>query len=880
MHDIESKIKKIVSTSLTDEFIFDFLLAYNVPKSLIKRARGWDLNQLDEKWEFTIRKKVFFKYSSDNLYSTLDDLKKSFEKVKNKPRFIIVTNFKEFLSYDTKTWDPLDITFEKLDKSYDFFLPLVWIEKQQYQNENIADVKAATNLAKLFDEIRKTNKPETDEQRHALNIFLSRLLFCYFAEDTKIFTVNQFTDSLASHTKTDWSDTHIFLKNLFEIFNTENRDSSVLEYLTIFPYVNGKLFQDDYAIPTFTTKSRNLLIELWKLDWSSINPDIFWSMMQAVMNEEERWNMWSHYTSVPNIMKVIKPLFLDDLYEAFEACEWKEKKLVELLRRIEKIKFFDPACWSGNFLIIAYKEIRRLEIEIFKEIWVWGPLVFSGIKLSQFYGIELHDFAHETAKLSLYLAEHQMNVEFFKETWVSTKSLPLKLWGNIICGNAARIDWEDVCPKKEWDETYIMGNPPYIWYSDRWTSQKEDMKIVFEWFSNVNRLDYIACWFKKATDYISQSDSSYSFVSTNSITQWEQVSLIRPYIFSKNQEIYFAFKSFKWTNNAKWKAWVTVVIIWIRNQQKDNKYLFENNIKTKVNNISPYLTTNSNIIMKQRKDSLSWFPDMKLWSSWIDGWHLILSQSEKELFLKNDIESSQYIKPFIWWADLLRWTQRYCLWIEDDKVKKAMSINMIKERIDKCREYRLSWWRDAKKAANVPHRFFYRKYENTNAIVLPMTSSSRREIIPVWFLKKGYIISNWVFVIYDRSVYMLGILSSKLHYLWLRTTSARMRNDFRYSVNLTYKTFPFPYITKKQKIEIEEYVYHILDERERHSEKTLAQLYDPDMMPEWLKDAHHQLDLAIERCYRLKPFESDEERLEYLFKMYEKMIAKEQESAS
>jgi len=402
MHNIELQLTKIINNLSKDEFIFDFLLSYNIPKSSIARVRKGDLNKLEEKWELVLRKKVYFKNTNTDLYSSIDTIKNDLRNNKSKPRFIIVTDFKKFLAFDIKKDDTLDIEFNELAKYYDFFLPLVWVEKQQYQNENIADVKAANNLAKLFDEIVKDNKHDTSEQRHALNIFLSRLLFCYFAEDTNIFTINQFTDSLASHTKVDWSDTHIFLEKLFEIFNTKNRDDRIIEYFKIFPYVNGKLFESVYDIPNFTTKSRKLLIELWKLDWSGINPDIFGSMMQAVMDIEERWNMWSHYTSVPNIMKVINPLFLDELNEEFENSIWNNKKLNALLDRLSKIKFFDPACWSGNFLIIAYKEIRRLEIEILKEMWIWA-FTTSVVSLSQFYWIELNDFAHETAKLSLYL---------------------------------------------------------------------------------------------------------------------------------------------------------------------------------------------------------------------------------------------------------------------------------------------------------------------------------------------------------------------------------------------------------------------------------------------------------------------------------------------
>jgi type I restriction-modification system DNA methylase subunit len=877
---IETNITKLIKNFTQDDFIFDFLLAYGEPKATITRLKKGELNQLDSKGEVLLRKKLFFKEIDQNLHSTIDTLKNEYSSQKQKPRFIVVTDYKTFLAYDTKTTDTLDIDFVNLTKHYDFFLPLAGMEKSTHIDENPADVKASNKLAKLYDEILKNNPTSTHEEVHALNVFLTRLLFCYFAEDSNIFEDNLFTNSIANHTQVDGSDLDSYLERLFEVFNTDNsnRDSDLPEYLQVFPYVNGGLFRDKQPLPKFTTKSRNILIEIGELDWSAINPDIFGSMIQAVVTPEHRGDMGMHYTSVPNIMKVMQPLFLDELYEEFEKSISSKKKLQELINRIANLKIFDPACGSGNFLIIAYKELRRLEMKILSaidDLSSQKSFAFSEIKLTQFYGIELDDFAHEVAILSLWLAEHQMNLEFYKAFGRTTPSLPLQDGGNIVHGNATRIDWESVCPKEEGDEIYILGNPPYLGYSERSKEQKSDMDLVFDGIGNVKRLDYIGCWFKKATDYINKINSKYAFVSTNSISQGEQVSLIWPYIFSKSQEISFAHKSFNWSNNAKGKAGVTVVIIGIRNKSNDMKYLYENMIKKEVKNISPYLIQANNVVMSQTKTSISNFPEMQLGSSGIDGGHLLLTPEEKNEFIKDNKDSSKYIKQFIGGADFLRGTERYCLWIDDDKVTEATNILKIKNRINKCREYRLGAGRDARKAADIPHRFFYRKYKDTNSIILPMTSSSRREYLPIGSLNNGAVISNGVFIVYDSEPYMFGILSSKLHYVWMSITSARMRNDYRYSVNLTYNTFPFPNISEKQKEEITELVFNILDEREQHSEKTLAQLYDPDKMPEDLKEAHHQLDLAIEQCYRKKPFESDEERLEYLFKLYEEMIANE-----
>ncbi|MCK4442399.1 MAG: class I SAM-dependent DNA methyltransferase, partial [Sulfurovaceae bacterium] len=505
---IEKNIKKLVSELNKESFVFDFLLAYGEPKATITRLKKGNLNQLNTKGELTHRKKLFFKIVTKHLHSIIDDLKEEFEAQKNRPRFIIVTDFNTFLAYDTKTKDSLDIEFDTLTKNYDFFLPLAGMEKAQYINENIADVKASEKLAKLYDEILKNNTPHNSEEVHALNIFLTRLLFCYFAEDSNIFADNQFTNAIISHTQTDGSDLDVYLARLFEVFNIEKRDIELPEYLNAFPYVNGGLFETHYPIPHFTTKSRAILIEIGSLDWAEINPDIFGSMIQAVITPEHRGGMGMHYTSIPNIMKVIQPLFLDELYEEFEKVKNNKRKLQSLIVRIANLKIFDPACGSGNFLIIAYKELRILEMKILKQIDILArqkSFVFSEILLSQFYGIELDDFAHEVAKLSLWLAEHQMNLEFFKEFGRISPSLPLQNGGNIVHGNATRLDWEKVCPKEEGDEIYILGNPPYLGSRNQNIEQKEDMKYVF--VKDYKSLDYIACWFYLGANYIRNINS-------------------------------------------------------------------------------------------------------------------------------------------------------------------------------------------------------------------------------------------------------------------------------------------------------------------------------------------------------------------------------------
>ncbi|QOY55703.1 class I SAM-dependent DNA methyltransferase [Candidatus Sulfurimonas marisnigri] len=872
---IEQNIKNIIGNFSQDDFIFDLLLAYGEPKATISRLRKGDLNQLESKGELTHRKKLFFKVATDHLHSTVDKLRNDSATLKQKPRFIIVTDYKTLLAYDTKTTDTLDIELTDLTKHYDFFLPWAGMEKSTHQAENPADVKASEKMAKLYDEILKDNHIESEEDVHALNVFLTRLLFCYFAEDSDIFTDNIFTHSISSHTQANGSDVGTYLDRLFDVFNTDekDRDASLPEYLKAFPYVNGGLFRDKFTIPTFTMKSRNILLEIGSLNWSEINPDIFGSMIQAVVKDEYRGDMGMHYTSVPNIMKVMQPLFLDELYEEFEKAKGNTKKLNLLHLRLQNLKIFDPACGSGNFLIIAYKELRTLEMLIFKE---GGLLISPSIKLTQFYGIELDDFAHEVAILSLWLAEHQMNMLFKKEFGTVPPALPLQDGGNIVQGNATRLDWEEVCPKVDGDEIYILGNPPYLGSSMQNKEQKADKEFVFDGLNNFKNLDYIACWFLKGAKYIQKSNAQLAFVSTNSVSQGEQVSMLWPNIFKKNIEIFFAYQSFKWTNNAKGNAGVSVVVIGLRNISKELKFLFINTIKHEVKNINAYLVNSNNIIIEKKQSSISFLPSMVSGNKPVDGGNLILSEEDKNKLLEKEPNANKFLKKLLGASELMSGQNRYCLWINDSDLEEAQQFKFIRDRIESNRQFRLAS-RDsgANNLANSAHQF--RDFFSTRrtSIVIPQTGSERRKYLPIGFINSDTIVSNAVRIIYDAEIWIMGLLSSNLHILWVRAVAGRMKMDMQYSNTLCYNTFPFPNINKKQKEEITELVLNIRDEREQHTEKTLAQMYDPDKMPQGLKEAHHQLDLAIEKCYRNKPFENDEERLEYLFKLYEEMTVSE-----
>ena len=890
---IEKNINNLIKEFDKDTFLFELLLSYGFPKATITRHKKGELNQLEDRGEFTVRKKLFFKVAdSAELHGTIDTLQKEFKLSKTPPRFIIVTDYKTLLSVDTKTDDTLDIELLDLTKYYDFFLPWAGMEKAQLVDENPADVKAAQKLAKLYDEIIKENKIEDEDDVHALNVFLTRLLFCYFAEDSNIFSENQFTNVITQHTKDDGSDLAAYLLRLFEVLDTAKRADELPEYFKVFPYVNGGLFQKRCKIPQFTTKSRRIMIEIGSLDWSAINPDIFGSMIQAVVTDEYRGDKGMHYTSVPNIMKVIEPLFLDELHEEFEKSKNSRKKLQALHERLANLKIFDPACGSGNFLIIAYKELRKLEIKILKLLSSIGDkkqlefglypkneqqsfiFLLSEIKLSQFYGIELDDFAHEVAKLSLWLAEHQMNVEFFKELGQTNPPLPLKDGGNIVHGNATRLDWEEVCPKEDGDEIYVMGNPPYLGARLQSREQKEDMQIVFNGIKGYNNLDYIACWFYKGAKYIQETNAKYAFVTTNSISQGEQVGILWEHIFDKDVEIFFAHQSFKWTNNAKGNAGVIVAIIGVRNKSQKQKYLFIiNGIKQEVKNINAYLVNADNIIVAKRTKPLSNLLPMSFGSMPNDGGHLLLSHSEKERLLISHPEANIFIKKFSGSQEFIRGSEKFCLWIESNDLELAYSIDEINKRVKRCKLHREQSKREAtQKLADYPYQFGEVRFKATNSIIVPRVSSERRKYIPCGFLDTSYIISDSAQAIYDAEPWIFSVITSKMHMTWMRTVAGRLKTDYRYSSALVYNTFPFPNITDSQKELLSEYTFKILEEREKHSEKTLAQLYDPDKMPDGLRQAHHELDLAIERCYRKKPFVSDEARLEYLFGLYEEMV--------
>lgn len=873
----EENIRKLADNFNEATFIYDLLLAYGKPKASITRLqKSYNLSKRNN--EVIWKKNLCFRRVNENdLYSEIDTLNNDSNILKHSPRFIIVTDYKKILATDTKTKDTLDISFNELGDNFDFFLPWAGFEKTRSKTESLADIRAAEQMAKLYDEIKKDNPWAEKKTIHSLNVFLSRLLFCFFAEDTTIFEKGLFSSSIASHTLEDGSDLNGYLDRLFEALNSENK-SRFPKYLQIFPYVNGGLFAEKHPVPRFTRRSRKILLECGGLNWSSINPDIFGSMIQAVVDSNQRGEMGMHYTSVPNIMKVIEPLFLSELYNEFERSKGNQKKLEKLLVRLSQIKIFDPACGSGNFLIVAYKELRSLEMKIIKHLQGFTTrLPLSNIKLSQFYGIEIDDFAHEVAMLSLWLIDHQMN-QSFKIAFDRTRpSLPLKQGGHIICGNATLLDWEKVCPKDKESEIFILGNPPYLGARMQSREQKEDISFVFQNYEKVKKIDYISCWFLKASEYIQNSHNRYAFVSTNSICQGEQVSMLWPHIFKHNLEIYFAHQSFKWSNNAKRNAGVICVIIGLRNISNGPKYIFKDATSQTVSNISSYLTNKTNNLSVLRKSApISNIPKMEYGNMVIDGGHLIISKEMRNSILDIHPEVRRLIRRVVGAQEFVKGIERWCLWIEDKDLEFAENFKVIKDKIKAVKTFRLgSSDVGTRLLANRPHQFREMKKARSCSIIVPTVTSERREYIPIGFLKSSEVIIAPNNAIYDAEPYVFGIISSHMHMVWVRAVAGRLKTDYRYSSALCYNTFPFPTISNHQKQNIHNHVLNILSEREKHSGKVIAELYDPDKMPKGLREAHRNLDTAIDRCYRLKPFEGDEERLEYLFKLYEEMTQNE-----
>lgn len=899
--EIEDRISDIINKNDKDQFIYDFLSVYDFPKATITKLRKGTNNLAKKPGEVYLKNRLYFKQTDDNLMQSFVDVKEKVNQLGSKPRYIMVTDFKNVLAEDTKIGDTLDVKFERLPQKFEFFLAWNGIEKADFDKENPADIRAAERFAKLYDVVVKDNPEST---RHGLNLFLIRVLFCLFAEDTDIFDKNLFTNRLKELTKPDGSDVDSFISKLFSVLDVEksHRSAEIPSWLSDFPYVDGDLFKDPHEHLKFTEHSRKLIIDAGeKLEWDQINPDILGSMIQAVASEDSRSHLGMHYTSVPNIMKVIKPLFLDDLRQAFEDAKGHEDKLNRLYDRIGKIKFMDPACGSGNFLIITYKELRQLEIDILKELNRMGiaTMYVPSVTLDQFYGIEIDDFACDVTRLSLWIAEHQMNKQLHKEIADAIRpTLPLQHAGAIVCGNALRIDWNEVLPHQEDDEVYLFGNPPYEGAKKKNSSQKEDLRIALPYNFKYKKLDYVAGWIYLASKFINKSKGLAGLVTTNSIFQGEQVGFLWESILQHIQ-IFYSYHSFVWNNNAKGNAGVTVSIVGLapKNRNIGHKLFINNSVKN-VESITPYLTEGTTTIVKSSRsninDNLYKMPKASLGCVALDGGHLLMTPEERKKVIKKYPELTSIILKFISSKDFLHGSLRYTLWMNKKEYLKFQTNPFIKERVSLVRKFRLGSGESGRGVADQPFSFFTKNSREKSiiahhkasqsemmSILVPSPASSNRLYVPLGIVGEDTVVPSGATMIYDAPFWLFGLLSSKMHMVWLKTVGGRMRSDFRYSGSVVYNTFPVPELSTRRKNEIEDLVWKILDIRDEEG-GTLAELYgsplaskNPKPMNPRLKTAHEELDQVVDRAYRDRLFKDDNERLALLLDMYSKKVDEE-----
>lgn len=895
--EIEDGVKKIISNKKNDDFITQFLVLYDIPKMSITRAKS----KFESGEPFIIKNKLHYEETKGDVVIAIDAIAQSIKEQKSKPRYILVNDNSDIAAIDTKTHETLNIPIEELPANADFFLAWNGIEKADYQAENPADRKAAERFAKLYDVVAKDN-PDANE--HAFNLFLIRVLFLLFAEDTGIMNKGSFTNVLKTRTLEDGSNFNDVIKELFAILDINGlARGGKDEWLLEFPYVNGKLFGEPHADLNFSKVSRELLIEAGELlNWNEINPDILGAMIQSVASAEDRHVAGMHYTSVPNIMKVIKPLFLDDLTEAFEALKLRSEEnelkditektrndnkrtiineLSALLTRISNIKFLDPASGSGNFLIIAYKEIRRLEIKILQllgELQNNDSMPLSVIHLGNFNGIELDDFAHEVARLSLWIAEHQMNKEL-EEAIPGTIAdlLPLKDAGNIVQGNSLRLDWNSVLSTSFNDEIYLMGNPPYLGSSLQNDEQKKDLELCMDDVP-YKKLDYISGWFYKGAKFISGKNGGLAFVTTNSITQGEQVGLLWPSLLEICQ-ISYAYTSFRWNNSAKANAAVIVEIIGLIDRKNNafRKRIFTDGAYIPASVISPYLTAGTEIIVSKSREPKNGLPKLVRGNMPTDGGNLILSNEEYYKVKEKYPELIKYLRKFVGSSDSINGETRYVIWINQVEYNELKEHPFIKSRINGVIQMRSS----SKKAttrelARTPWRFEFisqpKNYSGTS-ILIPRVSSENRKYVPMSLLGPEDIISDTAIAMYDADLWSFGILESAMHMVWLKFVGGKLKNDYRYSSDLVYNTFPIPELSAQRKKIIEEKSLEILDLREFIG-GNLADLYKKENMPELLIKKHEELDGIVDRAYQQRSFDSNEERLSVLLKLYQEMTNK------
>lgn len=910
--EIEAAVSELAAEPFdAKEFAFRFLAAYDNKEATLSKLRSGSTNKSDIEGGVLQRNNVHILVTEPGKVSAgLVDLKLSAATTKHKCEFVIATDGETFEAEHLPSGETVACEYAQFPDHFGFFLPLAGITTVRSIRESAFDIKAVGRLNRLYLELLREN-PEWKEGdlRHEMNRFLVRLVFCFYAEDTRIFATPQmFSSTVEQMTERDASNTHEVIAEIFRAMSLSNNARSFApplpRWAAKFPYVNGGLFSNAGNVPKFSRVARSYLVQIANLDWQLVNPDIFGSMIQGVANDSERANLGMHYTSVPNILKVLNPLFLDDVRRQLEESRGNPRKLLNLKKRLAHIRVFDPACGSGNFLLVAYKQLREIEHEI--NVERNEPDTPSCIPITNFRGIELQDFCAEVARLSLIIAEFQCNSIYLGSDLAINSFLPLSKKNWIISGNALRLDWKDICPPEgtgvkftaddlfstpltqvEIDfenaggETYICGNPPYVGADKLDTEQKIDTHDVFSTFTTkYKKIDYVGAWLFKAAQYINTSkNTSAAFVSTNSICMGQQVELLWPLIFRKDCHINFCYTSFKWSNLASHNAAVTVVIIGLAsNAVNSTKRIFtiSNHKETsvrEVSNINAYLIPDKNIIVAPSTKPLSSdLPVMQIGNKPTDDGNLLLTPEELQDLSLEPLNREKLIRRIYGSEELNKGKLRYCLWIEDKDLPLAMSIPKIAERIEHCRAFREQ--SSAPQLAQKAHQFREMNIAKHSAITVVQHSSENYIYLPCNLIGNDAAITNAAFALYDAPIWNLAILASRLHLIWVKTVCGKIKTDLRYNKTLGWNTFPIPKLTEKNKADLTQAAERILEARERHFPATIADLYSKNAMPDDLLVAHEWNDEVIERIFIGRRFKNDSERLEKLFEMYVRLTQK------
>lgn len=903
--EIEEAISELALEAFDkDEFPFAFLRAFGNKETTIKRLRAGTTNKSDLGGVLQTNNIHFAVAEAGQVTRKLSELRESAATTRAKARFILSTDGAEFEAEDLVSGETVVCKYHYFPDHFGFFLPLAGISTVKQVRDSSFDIRATSRLNRLYVELLKDN-PDWggSEQRHEMNHFMARLIFCFFAEDTDIFADESlFTDTVEQMSARDSSNTHEVIGEIFRAMNTRAADrlaENLPRWTERFPYVNGGLFSGSVQVPVFSKIARSYLVHIGNLDWTQINPDIFGSMIQAVADDEERGSLGMHYTSVPNILKVLNPLFLDDLREKLEEAGDSSRRLLNLRNRMARIRVFDPACGSGNFLVIAYKQMREIENEINERRGEPGRK--SDIPLTNLRGIELRDFSAEIARLALIIAEYQCDVVYRGQKEALQEFLPLDAENWITCGNALRLDWLGICPptgsgvklnsddlfdtpldqaaidfENEGGETYICGNPPFKGARKQSALEKQDLHEVFGGLtSKWKNVDYVGAWLMKSALYNEACLAPFAFVATNSLCQGQQVPITWALLLERGFRIRFAHTSFKWSNLAAKKAGVTVVVVGIDRKAGGSRALYVKGSKREVDNINPYLTEHEiKFVAAQRKPVFTRIPmEYGVYYSKSAG---LLLDSEAKGELVQDGIPLHFVRRFLGSTEYIKGKERYCLWIADNEIDEVLQFTGVRERIESVRQDRLETDDTAvNKLAAKPHQFRERKGDDGSKIFVPIVSSESREYFPAGLVDASVIPTNKAFYISRGPLWALSIITSKLHLAWIDTICGRLRTDYSYSNTLGWNTFPIPELTEKNRADLTRCGENIVLAREAHFPATIADLYDPETMPRNLRDAHENNDEVLERIYIGRRFKNDTERLEKLFDLYTRMTAKQ-----